>query len=149
MKYLHDNKKSSFIGKMGKILFLKIENAKRSALRKEIILQRKISKYFFREFIMARFIELAELFEELEKITSHKEIVKKIANFFYELERNEVKDIAYLFLAGIGPAFESTTLGVGDKLACKAIAEAYGAPEEEVKKRYSSRGGILAMLRLN
>jgi len=41
---------------MGKILFLKIENAKRSALRKEIILQRKISKYFFREFIMARFI---------------------------------------------------------------------------------------------
>lgn len=57
---------------MGKILFLKIENAKRSALRKEIILQRKISKYFIREFIMARFIELAELFEELEKITAIK-----------------------------------------------------------------------------
>ena len=47
---------------------------------------------------MARFIELAELFEELEKITAHKEIVKKIANFFSELERNEVNDIAYLFL---------------------------------------------------
>ncbi len=31
---------------------------------------------------MARFIELAELFEELEKITSHKEIVRRIANFF-------------------------------------------------------------------
>ncbi len=31
---------------------------------------------------MARFIGLAELFEELEKITSHKEIVRKIANFF-------------------------------------------------------------------
>jgi hypothetical protein len=31
---------------------------------------------------MARFIELAELFEELEKIRSHKEIVRKIANFF-------------------------------------------------------------------
>jgi len=31
---------------------------------------------------MARFIELAELFEELESITSHKEIVRKIANFF-------------------------------------------------------------------
>jgi hypothetical protein len=27
-------------------------------------------------------MELAELFEEIEKITSHKEIVKKIANFF-------------------------------------------------------------------
>ncbi len=31
---------------------------------------------------MARFMELAELFEELEKITSYKEIVRKIANFF-------------------------------------------------------------------
>ncbi len=31
---------------------------------------------------MARFIELAELFEELEKTVSHKEIVGKIANFF-------------------------------------------------------------------
>jgi len=31
---------------------------------------------------MARFIELAELFEELEEIVSHKEIVGKIANFF-------------------------------------------------------------------
>jgi DNA ligase-1 len=35
---------------------------------------------------MARFIELAELFEELGKITSHKEIVKKIANFFLSLK---------------------------------------------------------------
>jgi DNA ligase-1 len=31
---------------------------------------------------MVRFIELAELFEELEKATPHKEIVRKIANFF-------------------------------------------------------------------
>lgn len=31
---------------------------------------------------MARFMELAELLEELEKITSHKEIVRKIADFF-------------------------------------------------------------------
>ncbi len=31
---------------------------------------------------MVRFIELAELFEELENITSYKEIVRKIANFF-------------------------------------------------------------------
>ena len=97
---------------------------------------------------MARFIELAELFEELEKITSHKEIVKKIAIFFSELERNEVKDIAYLFLGSIGPAFENTTLGVGDKLACKAIAEAYGTPEEEVKKGTQGEG-ILGMLCFN
>ena len=31
---------------------------------------------------------------------------------------------------------------MGYKLACKAIAEAYGAPEEEVKKRYSSIGDL-------
>jgi DNA ligase-1 len=31
---------------------------------------------------MARFMELAEVFEELEKTTSHKEIVRKIADFF-------------------------------------------------------------------
>jgi DNA ligase-1 len=31
---------------------------------------------------MARFVELAEVFGELEKITSHKEIIRKIADFF-------------------------------------------------------------------
>lgn len=31
---------------------------------------------------MFQFIELTELFEEFEKITYHKEIVRKIANFF-------------------------------------------------------------------
>jgi DNA ligase-1 len=39
-------------------------------------------KVFFREGTMPRFMELAEVFEELEKITSHKEIVRKIADFF-------------------------------------------------------------------
>jgi len=91
---------------------------------------------------MARFMELAKLFEELEKITSHKEIVRKIANFFSGLEGKEVRDSAYLFLGSIGPAFESTTLGVGDKLALKAIAGAYGVSEEEVKKRYSRTGDL-------
>lgn len=42
--------------------------------------------------------------------------MKKIANFFSELARNEVKDMAYLFLGSIGLAFESITLGVGTSL---------------------------------
>ncbi len=58
------------------------------------------------------------------------------------MEGKEVKDSAYLFLGSIGPAFESTTLGVGDKLALKAIAGAYGVSEEEVKKRYSTTGDL-------
>jgi len=58
------------------------------------------------------------------------------------LERKEVKDSAYLFLGSIGPAFESTTLGIGDKLALKAIAVAYGVSNEEVKKRYSRTGDL-------
>ncbi|HWR26088.1 MAG TPA: ATP-dependent DNA ligase, partial [Methanosarcina sp.] len=89
-----------------------------------------------------RFMELAKLFENLEKISSHKEIVRKIANFFKNLAGNEVKDSAYLFLGSIGPAFENTTLGIGDKLAEKAIAEAYGASEEDVKDRYDSSGDL-------
>lgn len=64
---------------------------------------------------MARFKELAELFEELEKITSHKEIVRKIGEFFREIKGNEVKDSAYLFLGSTGPAFENTTLGIKDR----------------------------------
>ncbi len=54
----------------------------------------------------------------------------------------EVRDSAYLFLGSIGPAFENTTLGIGDKLALKAIAGAYGVSEEEVKKRYSETGDL-------
>jgi DNA ligase-1 len=69
-------------------------------------------------------------------------MVRKIANFFWELEGKEVKDSAYLFLGSIGPAFENTALGVGDKLAIKAIAGTYGVSEEEVKKRYSRTGDL-------
>jgi DNA ligase-1 len=78
-------------------------------------------------------MELAELFEELEKTTSHKEIVWRIANFYSELEGKEVRYSAYLFLGSIGPAFENPTLEMGDKFALKAIAEAYRVSEEEVK----------------
>ena len=91
---------------------------------------------------MAQFRELAEVFEELEKTTSHKEIVRKIANFYSMLEGKEVRDSAYLFLGSIGPAFENTALGIGDKLALKAIAGAYGVSEEEVKKRYTRTGDL-------
>jgi DNA ligase-1 len=31
---------------------------------------------------MAQFMELAELFEKLEKISSHKELVRNLADFF-------------------------------------------------------------------
>ncbi len=58
------------------------------------------------------------------------------------MEGKEVKDSAYLFLGSIGPAFEKTTLGVGDKIALKAIASAYRVSEEEVKKRYSTTGDL-------
>jgi len=58
------------------------------------------------------------------------------------LERKEIKDSAYLFLGSIGPAFENITLGIGDKLALKAIAGAYRVSEEEVKKRYSRTGDL-------
>lgn len=91
---------------------------------------------------MARFKELAELFEELEKITSHKEIVNRIAGFFGRLKGDEVRDSAYLFLGSIGPAFEDTTLGIKDRLVTRAIAGAYGVSEEEVKKRYVMAGDL-------
>jgi DNA ligase-1 len=42
------------------------------------------------------------------------------------LEGKEVKDSAYFFLGSMGPAFENTALEIGDKLALKAIAGAYG-----------------------
>jgi len=91
---------------------------------------------------MARFKELAELFEELERITSHKEIVRKLAGFFGGLKGDEVRDSAYLFLGSIGPAFENTTLGIKDRLVTRAIAGAYGVSEEEVKKRYTRAGDL-------
>jgi DNA ligase-1 len=91
---------------------------------------------------MARFKELAELFEELEEITSHKEIVRKIAEFFQGLKGDEVKDSAYLFLGSTGPAFENITLGIKDRLAARAIAGAYGVSEEEVEKKYAKTGDL-------
>ncbi|WP_200896543.1 ATP-dependent DNA ligase [Methanosarcina mazei] len=91
---------------------------------------------------MVRFKELAELFEELEKTTSHREIVRRISEFFKNLKGDEVKDSAYLFLGSTGPAFENTTLGIKDMLAIRAIAGAYGVTREDVSKRYARTGDL-------
>jgi ATP-dependent DNA ligase len=85
---------------------------------------------------------LAQLYQEIEDITSYKQIVDTIAEFFKKLEPDEAKIAAYLSLGSTGPKFEDTDMGLGNKFCLQAIAEAYDAGKDKVQKIFDEKGDL-------
>lgn len=91
---------------------------------------------------MGNFRELANLYAEIEDISSHKEIVETLAVFLKGLEPEDARIAAYLALGTIGPEFEDIDLGIGEKLAIRAISYAYDVSEEDVASRFYVLGDL-------
>ncbi|MBN2487409.1 MAG: ATP-dependent DNA ligase [Methanosarcinaceae archaeon] len=91
---------------------------------------------------MESFRKIAELYSEIEDITSHKKIVETLASFLRDLEPEDVRVAAYLALGTAGPKFEDIDLGIGEKLGVKAISATYEIPEEIVEEKYSTLGDL-------
>lgn len=89
-----------------------------------------------------RYIEFAEIFEQLSSTNSRLEKTAILAAFLKSLP-NEVIDECILLLQGrVFPEWEDKTIGLAGKLVLKAISRATGYSESEVAKQFEEMGDI-------
>lgn len=74
------------------------------------------------------FKELARMFQKLEQTSSGTAMIEILGRFLPKLSPEEAKLTAYLLSGKIGPSFSSPELGMADKMAARAVANAYGVP---------------------
>ena len=92
---------------------------------------------------------LCKTFEEIEKTTKRLEILQIITNFFrlvMILTPENLKEVVYLCVNQIAPAYEGLELGVGETILMKALAETTGRSTTKIKSdmEYFGDLGLLA-----
>ncbi len=92
--------------------------------------------------MVLQFSKLAELYENLEKISSYNAMRDLLARFFKSVPKEDIDKVCYLTLGRIGPEFKEIELGMAGKMILKAIAKAFNAKESEVLKDAKKRGDV-------
>ena len=86
------------------------------------------------------FQKLAEVYEELEKISSGNQMREILADFFKKVPEEDLKIVAYLTLGGIASEYEAVNLGMAEKSVLKAIAKAGASESAKVLKIMQQKG---------
>lgn len=86
------------------------------------------------------FEKLVNVLEELENTASGNAMREILANFFKEVDKDELAVICYLILGQIASEYENVVLGMADKSVLKSIAAAGGADLSKVKKLMQQKG---------
>jgi len=87
---------------------------------------------------------LADTFSKMEKTTKRLELTQQLVELFQKTPQEVISRIVYLLQGKLRPDFEGIELGVGEKLAIRAIAKSAGSDnaEKEIEDEYR-RGGDL------
>ena len=88
------------------------------------------------------FQKLAEVYEELEKISSGNQMREILADFFKKVPEEDLKIVAYLTLGRIASEYEAVNLGMAEKSVLKAIAKAGASESAKVLKIMQQRGDV-------
>ncbi len=89
----------------------------------------------------SRFAALAQLFKRLERISGHA-ARDALAVFFRGLPREDVPHTAFLCTGRIASEFEDVDLGMADKMVLRAVGEAAGVPDAELRRRFKRVGDV-------
>ena len=81
------------------------------------------------------FSELSAYLDRLEWTSSRNELVKTLSEIYTRSSVDEIQPLTYLIQGRLAPFFEPVEIGLGDKLVMAAIAQAFGAPADEVAKQ--------------
>ncbi len=88
------------------------------------------------------FAKLANVFQELEKITSGNAMRKILSDFFKKTPKSEIEQVVYLTTGRIATEYDDVNLGMADKMVLRAIALASGSTDEETKKAFKQKGDV-------
>lgn len=89
-----------------------------------------------------RFLELARLYEKLERTSSYNAMRDILSSFFRKTPKAELEYVAYLTLGQIASQFADVNLGMADKMVVRSIALAGKEKEAIVLKKYKKFGDV-------
>lgn len=95
-----------------------------------------------------KFTRLADYFEKLESETKRNELIQIMSEVFKAANASEIDKICYLLQGRVVPFFDSTEIGMAEKMVEQAVALAYGVEREVVAKLSAEKGdmGIAAWI---
>jgi DNA ligase-1 len=87
-----------------------------------------------------KFTKLAEYFEKLESETKRNELIQTMSEVFKSASVDEIDNICYLLQGRVVPFYDSTEIGMAEKMVEQAIAQAYETDREKVAKLAEKTG---------
>jgi DNA ligase-1 len=88
------------------------------------------------------FKKLAELFNELENVSSSLKMIDILASFLKEISPEEARITAYLIKGKIAADYKSIEMGLAEKLVIRALAKATKKTNEEIQKHFHKVGDL-------
>jgi DNA ligase-1 len=85
---------------------------------------------------------LVECYEVLESTTKRKEMIEALVSLYKEAPKGIVDKLTYLTQGKLYPDYMGIEIGVGEKLAIKAISMASGRNENQVNELYRKLGDL-------
>ncbi len=89
-----------------------------------------------------KFYELSECFRKLEATTKRLEMFDILSETLSKVSKEEIAKTVYMLQETLLPPFFNVQLGIADKMAEKAMAEAYGITVERIEKAYKEKGDL-------
>jgi len=89
-----------------------------------------------------KFLELARLYEKLEKTSSYIAMRDILSGFFKKTPKDELEHAAYLTLGQISSQFADINLGMAGKMVIKSIALAGKQKEERILQQAKKLGDV-------
>ena len=97
-----------------------------------------------------RYATLVDAYEKLEATTKRLEMTDLLVALFKEVPKDELERVVYLTQGRVFPEYLGIELGVAEKLAIRAIAQATGDRDEDIETAWKASGdlGLVAEERL-
>ena len=88
------------------------------------------------------FLELAETFAIMEKTTSRLELTDHLVSILKKTPTDIIDKLVYLIQGKLGPDYESSDLGIADKLIIKSLSLVSGHSPAYIQNKYSDIGDL-------
>ncbi|RLG55428.1 MAG: ATP-dependent DNA ligase, partial [Candidatus Hydrothermarchaeota archaeon] len=89
-----------------------------------------------------RYSEIVEVYEEIEATTKRLEMTDYLVKLFKKTPKELVDKVVYLTQGKLYPDFVGIELGIAEKLAIRAISQAYNTTTNEVEEKFKELGDL-------
>ena len=89
-----------------------------------------------------KYLELAEVYEDLEKNSSRLKKTAILSEFLKKLKREKNHEIIYLIQGKVFPDYSEKEFGISEKLCIKALAKASGVSGADIVEKWKKIGDL-------